>query len=268
MEMTSLVQVSSTKSLIQTATRTGDLFRRMPSWKIPLLPTAAFVVVDSEPSGATVWVDGVPAGQTILSVPIKAGKSKNITAHFPGMDYPVMQRTVTINDPADRIVFFDFAGERSIAIDDFPEEALKGDTEYILTWSSTGDIPEVDVLYRVNATAPWFNVARNLPNSGSMEWTVPNIEIQEGQIQVRDSANHAIRGVCQDALKVGWRRPVGPAPAGFSLIPAGTYARGDHKNEPESWMARSRPARIPAPVRFFWNAAAAEGGREWTWRYR
>jgi sulfatase modifying factor 1 len=32
-----------------------------------------------------------------------------------------------------------------------------------------------------------------------------------------------------------------PAPAGFSLIPAGTYARGDHKNESESYMASSRP---------------------------
>ena len=34
---------------------------------------------------------------------------------------------------------------------------------------------------------------------------------------------------------------VGPAPEGFALIPAGTYARGDHKNETESYMARSRP---------------------------
>ena len=32
-----------------------------------------------------------------------------------------------------------------------------------------------------------------------------------------------------------------PVPEGFSLIPAGTFAMGDHKDDPEEWMATSRP---------------------------
>ncbi|MCC5806251.1 MAG: formylglycine-generating enzyme family protein [Opitutales bacterium] len=33
----------------------------------------------------------------------------------------------------------------------------------------------------------------------------------------------------------------GSGPEGFSLIPAGTFSMGDHKNEPEPWMEPSRP---------------------------
>ncbi|MCC5841937.1 MAG: SUMF1/EgtB/PvdO family nonheme iron enzyme [Opitutales bacterium] len=54
----------------------------------------------------------------------------------------------------------------------------------------------------------------------------------------------------------------GPAPAGFSHIPAGTYARGDHKNESESWMAWARPVHN-VPVSAFHMARTPVTYAEW-----
>jgi sulfatase modifying factor 1 len=53
-----------------------------------------------------------------------------------------------------------------------------------------------------------------------------------------------------------------PTPVGFSLIPAGTYARGDHKDEPEEWMERSRPVH-DVSVSAFYMAQTPVTYAEW-----
>jgi formylglycine-generating enzyme required for sulfatase activity len=206
----------------------GDSIARTPVAQI--VPAASFVAIDSNPPGALIHADGIPIGHTFLSMPIEFGQTVLLTAHMPGSSAPTQELTVTAFEPEDRWIFFDFESDRSISITAPAATILQGGSTATVTWNTSGDIPFVDVLYRPNESGAWQLVADSLPNSGTHEWLVPNLDAPKVQLKVRDSSDHRIRGVSLN-LNIVWAEP---APAGMVLIPAGNFQMGDTFNEGNS----------------------------------
>jgi hypothetical protein len=76
----------------------------------------------------------------------------------------------------------------------FDEDVLIANQEYTLNWTTTGNIPYVDIIISGIAGDPLnFN---DLPNVGSYDFTVPDGEwtgaLNDGSIEVQNSANAAI----------------------------------------------------------------------------
>ncbi|MFN4234777.1 MAG: YCF48-related protein [Bacteroidia bacterium] len=67
------------------------------------------------------------------------------------------------------------------------ENWLVGSNQTI-TWTTSGTISNVDLLYSTNGGSSYNLIASNISNTGSYNWTVPNVTSNQVRIRVRHSA--------------------------------------------------------------------------------
>ncbi len=69
------------------------------------------------------------------------------------------------------------------------ESWTSGTTESI-TWSTTGDVSEVEIEYSIDGGSTWISISNSAPNIGYYTWTIPNRESNEAKIRVSIVGNN------------------------------------------------------------------------------
>ncbi len=68
-------------------------------------------------------------------------------------------------------------------------ESWEGNSQQLISWSSTGVFPFVKIEYSLNAGASWTSIAGNVPNTGSYTWQVANIGSEQALVRISDAAD-------------------------------------------------------------------------------
>lgn len=82
-------------------------------------------------------------------------------------------------------------------------------------WATVGDVPAVDLLLSPDGGATWMPLAEDVANTGSHEWTVPDIDAPRALLRVQHGSDAAIHDDSNAAFSIGY----GAAP--FEAIPFG-----------------------------------------------
>ena len=61
--------------------------------------------------------------------------------------------------------------------------------KYYITWNWTGTISQVNIQYSIDNGATWNNIASNVTNNGSYEWTVPTANAESCFVKLTNAAN-------------------------------------------------------------------------------
>jgi len=78
-------------------------------------------------------------------------------------------------------------------------ESYFGGTTQTITWSSTGIVDFVDLDYSLDDGVSWQSIAVAVANSGTFNWTVPNVTTNSARIRVTSSSNSAVTDI-SDAI--------------------------------------------------------------------
>ncbi|MCP4215586.1 MAG: hypothetical protein GY765_13110, partial [bacterium] len=90
-----------------------------------------------------------------------------------------------LNDSSDAP--FTIAENLSIAITSpTPEDKWEVETQHTIAWSSTGNIATVNIEFSADNGSTWNNVATDLTNTGSYQWTVPGMASETCLLRVSD----------------------------------------------------------------------------------
>lgn len=84
---------------------------------------------------------------------------------------------------------FTIAGASITVISPNGGETLTGGDGQQVTWTSTGTVPFVKLEFSTNGGISWTEVAANIPNTGTFNWTVPEVGTTNGRVRVSDSAD-------------------------------------------------------------------------------
>jgi hypothetical protein len=68
-------------------------------------------------------------------------------------------------------------------------ETWDASTSKLITWTSNG-INEVKIEFSSNNGISWVKIADSVANTGSYDWTVPNINSTQGKIRVSDAEDN------------------------------------------------------------------------------
>ncbi|MFY8132182.1 MAG: hypothetical protein ACOVOL_03030, partial [Bacteroidia bacterium] len=71
-----------------------------------------------------------------------------------------------------------------------------------ISWTSSGTVGNVSLEYSANAGSTWIALVTNQPNTGSYNWTVPNLNSNNYLIRVRDISNSQIYDICNGTLRL------------------------------------------------------------------
>ena len=63
-------------------------------------------------------------------------------------------------------------------------EVLQPGTSTPITWSSTGNVPSVDLALSADGAASWTPIAFGVPNTGLYAWTVPDLNTSQALVRV------------------------------------------------------------------------------------
>ncbi|MDQ1353601.1 MAG: large repetitive protein, partial [Acidobacteriota bacterium] len=71
-------------------------------------------------------------------------------------------------------------------------EKLLASTIYPITWTNTGNIPNVMIEYSTNSGSSWNTITASTANSGSYNWTIPASASTSCLVRVSDTAGPAV----------------------------------------------------------------------------
>ncbi|PHR96101.1 MAG: hypothetical protein COA78_29155 [Blastopirellula sp.] len=80
-----------------------------------------------------------------------------------------------------------------------PKQQLAAESTHSITWTTIGSIETVDLEYKTGEQ--WISIAIGVTNSGSYEWTVPNVSSSTVKVRVRD-ANGTATGESQGHFEI------------------------------------------------------------------
>jgi len=69
-------------------------------------------------------------------------------------------------------------------------ENWNANTNRTIQWNSTG-VGKVNVLYKIN-NSPWVSIANNINNTGTTQWTTPNIASNKYKILIQDATDWSV----------------------------------------------------------------------------
>jgi len=121
-------------------------------------------------TGSYNWiVPNTPSGNCLVKISDTAGPTSDTgNAVFTIAE----QRTITVTSPN--------GGENLLA-----------NTTYAITWTNTGNIPNVKIEYSTNNGSSWSVIIASTTNSGSYDWTVPNTPSINCLVKVSDPSGPA-----------------------------------------------------------------------------
>lgn len=71
-----------------------------------------------------------------------------------------------------------------------------------VSWNSSGGISHVDISYSTNNGLSWQIISSNTPNTGSYNWTVPDIVSSQYLIRVKDNKNACVEAITSAPVNV------------------------------------------------------------------
>ena len=94
-------------------------------------------------------------------------------------------------------------------------ESWNEQTEELITWSSSGNVTALNLLYSLNGGVNWFSIAAGEENDGSYSWDIPNLSSSSDSslVKVEDTVDGSIADISENY---------------FSLIADSTYLQITH----------------------------------------
>jgi hypothetical protein len=71
-----------------------------------------------------------------------------------------------------------------------------------VTWTSTGNIPAVRIVYSVNGGSTWSTIVSSTTNDGSYSWVLPAVESTACRIKIIDTANSSVYDVSNSHFSI------------------------------------------------------------------
>jgi Leucine-rich repeat (LRR) protein len=130
------------------------------------------IIAASTPNnGSYSWtVPNTPSNNCLVKVSDTAGPaSDSSNAVFTIAE----QRTITVNAPN--------GGQRWFI-----------NSDYSVTWATTGSISNVMIEYSINNGSSWSTVVSSTTNSGSYNWTIPNTPSNNCLVRISDTSGPAV----------------------------------------------------------------------------
>lgn len=104
---------------------------------------------------------------------------------------------------------------------------LAGSTQTI-TWTTEGDITSVTIDYSLNSGQSWTNIITSTLNSGSYDWTLPDVQTSKALVRVQDAADGNPSDVSDNTFSIVRSTLTVTSPNGGETWTAGTP-------EPVTW---------------------------------
>jgi hypothetical protein len=154
-----------------TWTSTGDVPNVMIEYSTDSGGTWDTVIASTVNTGTYNWtVPNTPSAGCLVRISDTAGPAVDTgDAVFTIAEY----RTVTVTAPN--------GGEN-----------WEGNTNHNITWTSTGDVPNVMIEYSTDSGGTWDTVIASTVNTGTYNWTVPNTPSAGCLVRISDTAGPAV----------------------------------------------------------------------------
>ncbi|MBW7888159.1 MAG: T9SS type A sorting domain-containing protein [Bacteroidetes bacterium] len=84
------------------------------------------------------------------------------------------------------------------------EERYSSGSQQTITWNSSGLISNVKLEYTIDNGVTWNIISADVPNSGSYNWTVPNVGTWKAKVRITDAENSSVGDTSSAKFKIDY----------------------------------------------------------------